>query len=572
MSRVRMPAVQRGSWDVLINDDGRALGIMFEGFVVFEEVVDSADKGGDVLEAEEGGVEIGGFEAADHAAAVIGVVDHADAEVDVFLGGAGDEFAEIHFVEEVGGGVVVEAVAGHGDDGLAEGEEIDGCVVAAEGVGIEGEVCCFELLHVVGEVEVGEDLDMVFAEDVADGALEGGVAVGEAGTAGKEAEDDGGLGAVLDFLEAQEVLVVDLLGAPGAVDEDGAFGKGGIVEFIIEWHGGLGASGYEDEALGVVLEGAFGVFCFLSAHPVVDFCAEGADGVTVVADLNGGDAHVGEEDALNAHADVGEVGHFEVVVLNGGEVLAVGGGVEIADFGEDAVVGLFIFVAEFDEDEVVFFGEGFEEGELRTVDALAGEPHAGQDGDAAFFGLVLDFGLAEGGLLDEVIDALFDEVVFFVVDVGGAEIDVMGEAVDAGEAVVFVVDMGAKVLDGLRVGTTDAVAFAVTVIPEGREGGVGVEEDFPVEGDAVVNGVENEEFGEVALLVEEDVDKGVGGAEFTHRDHVADRAIEGDHFCGVGIGEDKILHRHEVKEVHDEAVKGLFFSRGQGVVGDFLEM
>ena len=540
--------------------------------MVFEEVVDGADKGGDVFEAEEAGVEVGGFEAANHTAAVVRIVDHADAEVDVFLGGAGDKFTEVHFIEEVGGGIVVEAVAGHGDDGLAEGEEVDGGVVAAEGVSIEGEVRRFELLHVVGEIEVGEDLDVVFAENIADGALKGEVAVGEAGTAREEAEDDGGLGAVLDFLEAQEVFVVDLLGAPGAVDENGALGESGIAELVIERDRGLGATGDEDEAFGVMFKGAFGVFSFLSAHPVVDFCAKGADGVTVVADLDGGDAHIGEEDTLNAHADVGEVGHFEVVVLNGGEVVAVGGGVEMADFGEDAVVGLFIFVTEFDEDEVVFFGKGLEERELGSVHALAGEPHAGQHRDAAFLGLVLDFGLAERGLLDEAIDALFDEVVFFVVDVGRAEIDVVGESVDAGEAVVFVVDVGAKVLEGFGIGTTDAVAFAVTIIPEGRKGGIGIKEDFPVEGDAVVDGIQDEEFGEVALLAQEDVDKGVGIAELAHGDDVANGAVEGDHLRGVGIGEGKILHRHEVKEVHDEAVEGLFFCRGQGVVGDLLEV
>ena len=102
------------------------------------------------------------------------------------------------------------------------------------------------------------------------------------------------------------------------------------------------------------------------------------------------------------------------------------------DFREDAVVGFFIFIAEFDQDEVVFFGKGFEEWELGTIYALPGKPHAGEDGDAAFLWLVLNFGLAEGSLLNQAVDTLFDEVVFLVVDVGRAEIDVVGESVDAG--------------------------------------------------------------------------------------------------------------------------------------------
>ena len=140
--------------------------------MVFKKVVDRADKGGYVFEAEEGIVEVCSFEATDHAAAIIGVVDHADAQVDVFLGRAGDQFAQIHFIEEVGGGVIVEAVAGHGDDRLAEGEEVDGGVVTAEGIGIEGEVRCFECLHVVLKIEVGKDLRIFAAEDITDGALE----------------------------------------------------------------------------------------------------------------------------------------------------------------------------------------------------------------------------------------------------------------------------------------------------------------------------------------------------------------------------------------------------------------
>ena len=77
------------------------------------------DKGGHVFEAEQGFIKIGNFQATDHACPVIGVIDHANAEVDVFLWCTGDQLAQIHFIEEVGGGVIVEAVAGHGDDRLA---------------------------------------------------------------------------------------------------------------------------------------------------------------------------------------------------------------------------------------------------------------------------------------------------------------------------------------------------------------------------------------------------------------------------------------------------------------------
>ena len=62
--------------------------------------------------------------------------------------------------------------------------------------------------------------------------------------------------------------------------------------------------------------------------------------------------------------------------------------------------------------------------------------------------------------------------------------------------------MGTEVLKGFRVGTADAVAFSIAVIPEGRQSRVGVEENFPVEGNAIVNGVKDEEFSEVALLPE----------------------------------------------------------------------
>lgn len=139
----------------LINDDGAALGVFFEGLVVFNEVVDGANKGGDVLKAEEGVVKIGGFKAADHTAAVIGVIDHAYREVDVFLRCLGDEFAEVHEVEEVGGGVVVETITRHRDNGLTEGEEVDRGVVSTKWIRIEGEVCHLEVLHIILKIEVG---------------------------------------------------------------------------------------------------------------------------------------------------------------------------------------------------------------------------------------------------------------------------------------------------------------------------------------------------------------------------------------------------------------------------------
>jgi len=58
-----------------INGDRAALGIFFKGLMVFEQMLDSPDKGGYMLMAEEGIIEVGSFKAADHAAAVIGIVE-----------------------------------------------------------------------------------------------------------------------------------------------------------------------------------------------------------------------------------------------------------------------------------------------------------------------------------------------------------------------------------------------------------------------------------------------------------------------------------------------------------------
>ena len=58
------------------------------------------------------------------------------------------------------------------------------------------------------------------------------------------------------------------------------------------------------------------------------------------------------------------------------------------------------------------------------------KPHAGEDGDAAFLGWFLISVWRE--FANQAVDTLFDEVVFLVVDVGRAEIDVVGESVDAG--------------------------------------------------------------------------------------------------------------------------------------------
>ena len=85
-------------------------------------------------------------------------------------------------------------------------------------------------------------------------------------------------------------------------------------------------------------------------------------------------------------------------------------------------------------------------------------------------------------------------------------------------------------------------------------------------------GVEDEEFGEVALLAQKDMDERVGISEIAHGDDSTDGSVEGDHSCGIAIGEDEILHRHEVEEVHDEAVQRLFLSRWKCVVGDILEV
>ena len=298
------------------------------------------------------------------------------------------------------------------------------------------------------------------------------------------------------------MIVVDFLCAPGAVDMDWTVWERGVGELVIERDGGLRAAGYEDQAFGVVFEGAFGIFRFLTADPVVDLSAEGADWVPVVADLNGRNTHIREENALNAHANVGEVCHLEVVVPYGREVVAIGGSIEMPDFREDAVVCFFIFIAEFDQDEVVFFGEGFEEWKLRTIYTLPGEPHAGQDGDAALFRLICNFRLAERGLLDQSIDALLDEVVLLMIDIGSAEVDVVAQSVDSSEAVVFVVDVGAEGLKGEGVRASDSIAFAEAVVPESGEGWVGVEEEFAIKGGAVVKVIEDEEFSEVALLPE----------------------------------------------------------------------
>ena len=116
------------SWILMnrsINGDRAALGIFFKGLMVFEQMLDSPDKGGYMLMAEEGIIEVGSFKAADHAAAVIGIVDHAHREVNVFLRCLGDELAEIHSIEKVGGGVVVETITCHRNNWLAEGEEVN---------------------------------------------------------------------------------------------------------------------------------------------------------------------------------------------------------------------------------------------------------------------------------------------------------------------------------------------------------------------------------------------------------------------------------------------------------------
>jgi len=140
-------------------------------------MLDSPDKGGYMLMADEGIIEVCSFKAADHAAAVIGIVDHAHRKVDVFLRCLRDELAEIHSIEKVGGGIVVETITCHRDDGLAEGEEVDRGVVTAKWIRIESEVGQLEVLHIILKIEVGQDLSVFGAEDLTNGSLQRHVAI-----------------------------------------------------------------------------------------------------------------------------------------------------------------------------------------------------------------------------------------------------------------------------------------------------------------------------------------------------------------------------------------------------------
>ena len=126
-------------------------------------------------------------------------------------------------------------------------------------------------------------------------------------------------------------------------------------------------------------------------------------------------------------------------------------------------------------------GQRLDEGLLRAVDALPLEPHAREDSNPLFCGLIADWLAAEGRGLEQLVDPLLDEVIPLVVDVGGAEVGVVGERVDADDPVVFVGDVLAEVGERGLVGAAIAIALGEAVVPLRGERGAGAKEELAVD-------------------------------------------------------------------------------------------
>ena len=172
------------------------------------------------------------------------------------------------------------------------------------------------------------------------------------------------------------MVAVDLLTAPGAVDDHRRRGQLRILQLILQRHRCLGTARNQHQPLGIMLTGPVDHLRLLSADPVVDLRTKRAHGVAVVGHLDRGDPHIGQNNALDAHPDVGIVGHREVVVLDRLNVAGVLRGVVVADLLKEARVEVVSLAAELDEQEVVVLGQRLDEGLLRAVDALPLEPHA----------------------------------------------------------------------------------------------------------------------------------------------------------------------------------------------------
>ena len=437
---------------------------------------------------------------------------------------------------------------------------------------VDREVGRLEGRHVLLEGEVGHHPHPFRAENPLDRLLERDVAIPQDRTAREEPELDRRLRPLRDGLETTQVIAVDLLAAPCAVDDHRRCRQLRILELVGEGHWGLGTAGDQHKTLGIMLPGPISCLRLPPADPIVDLRAERAHRMAVVGYLDRRDPHVGQDDALEAHPNVGKIGHRKVVGIDGREVVGVFGGVVSTDLLKDGCIEVGAVVPKVHEHQVVVLRQGIDERLLGAVDALPLEPHRGQDGDFPMFWCVFYAAAAQGCRLEQPVNPLLHEIVALVIDVGSTEVGVVGEGIDADQAVVLVGDVVAKVLQRDLVGTAVAIALQEAEIPLGRQGRARGKEQPAVDLYAIARRIEGEQLREVSLLPEQDPHMGIGIAKLAHRHSVGNHAVQVDKPRCIGIAEDEVFLAEEVEQLLDERVETVRGGHVHRIVGDAPEV
>ena len=181
---------------------------------------------------------------------------------------------------------------------------------------INREVSVFQRLHIPLKVEIRHHNRLFCAQNIFNSSLKWYVSIAEHCSARKKVKLHRCLNSLRNDLETIQMLTINFLATPRAINNDRLFSKRGVLQSILQWHRRLRTPRNQNKSLRIVLACPISYLGFTSSNPVIYLCPEGTHGMTVVTHLNRRDAHVGENNTLDTHANIRKIGHRKVVWID----------------------------------------------------------------------------------------------------------------------------------------------------------------------------------------------------------------------------------------------------------------
>ena len=175
----------------------------------------------------------------------------------------------------------------------------------------------FQRLHVPLKVEIWHHNCLLCTQNIFDSSLEWYVSITEHCTAWKKVKLHRCFNSLGNDLETIEMLTINLLATPRAINNDWLLFKRWVLQSILQWHRRLCTTRNQNKSLRIVLTCPISHLGFTSSNPVIHLRPERTHGMTVVTHLNRRNTHVGKDNTLNTHANIRKIGHRKVIWING---------------------------------------------------------------------------------------------------------------------------------------------------------------------------------------------------------------------------------------------------------------